>query len=114
MAFGKRTVSKRRRTSKLGRKKNRTKKRRIRGGVSVNLQNQISQYNVSCRVKNRFTGKFVDKRGDTKCTAWKNSLEEQYKQERPDREQIASDYKVDDPTEINDTITKPKKRWGIW
>jgi hypothetical protein len=114
MAFRNGPASKRTRTRKRTRKRSRTKKRRIRGGVSVNLQNQISQYNVSCRVKNRFTGKFVDKRGNSKCNAWKTSLEEQYKQERPDREQIASDYKVDDPNEINDTITKPKKKWGLW
>jgi hypothetical protein len=114
MAFRKGYASKRRHTRKLSSKKNRTKKRRIRGGVSVNLQNQISQYNVSCRVKNRFTGKFVDKRGDTKCKAWKNSLEEQYKQERPDRAQIEQDYGVDTNIEINDTITKPKKRWTPW
>ena len=169
MAFRSTKTGKRRRTRKVGSKKNRTKKRRSRGGVSLTLQNKIRDYNVNCRVKNRFTGKWEDKRGNTACQTWKTDLEEQYKQERPDREQMAADYGVGnsatsialqkkikdykntcqvkswstgkfvdkknsptcdlqkkslegliynqekvDPVGINDTITKPKKRWGVW
>jgi hypothetical protein len=98
----------------VGGKKNRTKTRRLRGGISANLQSKIKDYNVNCQVKNWYTGKFVDRRGAPACDLRKKSLEELYKQERPDRTQIENDYGVDKNIEINDTITKPKKRWGLW
>ena len=114
MTFRRGNASKQKKTRKGGLAKNRTKKNRIKGGVSVALQNKIADYNANCRVKSWYTGKFVDKRGSPACDLRKKSLEELYKKERPDREQMESEYKVDNPAEINDTITKPKKRWGFW
>jgi hypothetical protein len=114
MAFRRGNVSKRKRTRKVGSKKNITKKRRFRGGISLSLQNKIKDYNVNCQVKNWYTGKFVDKRNAPACDLRKKTLEELYKQERPDRAQIAADYGVENPAEINDVVTKPKKRWGFW
>lgn len=100
--------TKRRKTRKLVRKKNGTKKRVIRGGVSKGLQNKISDYNTKCRRKTWLTGKFVD-RGDSECNAWKKSLEEEYKKERPDRIQIEGDYGLDENIEIEGQTTKPTK-----
>ena len=114
MAVRRGNTSKRKKTRKVGSTKNRTKKRRLRGGVSPALQEKIRDYNVNCRVKSWYTGKFVDKKNAPACDLRKKTLEELYKKERPDREQMESDYKVDNPAEINDTITKPKKRWGFW
>jgi hypothetical protein len=114
MVFRKKNASKRRRTRKANSKKNRTNKRRLHGGISPALQNKIKDYNANCQVKSWYTGKFVDKKNSPACDLRKKSLEELYKQERPDREQIATDYGVDPNIGINDTITKPKKRWGIW
>ena len=114
MVFKRAKTGKRKKSRSVGRTRSMTKKRRFRGGISANLQNKIKDYNVNCQVKNWYTGKFVDKKNAPACDLRKKSLEELYKQERPDREQIATDYKVDDPNEINDKITKTKKRWGFW
>ena len=114
MAFKRTKTGKRKRSRIGGRTRGGTKTRRFRGGVSPNLQNKINDYNVNCRVKSWYSGKFVDKQGVPACDLRKKTLEELYKKERPDREQIAVDYKVDNPGEINDTITKPKKRWFFW
>ena len=105
--------SKQGRTRKAGRTKRGTKKRRLRGGISLILQNKIRDYNVKCRKKSWTTGKWADKT-DAKCSQWKASLEEEYLKERPDRAQIEQDYGVEPNIEINDTITKPKKRWGLF
>ena len=113
MAFRKGRSSKRIRTRKAGNAKRGTRKRRLRGGISANLQEKIKGYNLNCRKKSWTTGKWVDKT-DAKCSEWKASLEEDYLKERPDREQIAEDYKVDNPDEINDAITKPTKSWGLF
>ena len=110
MTSRRRFASKRRRTRKVGR----TRKSRLRGGISANLQDKIKDYNKNCQVKSWYTGKFVDKQGAPACDLRKKTLEELYKRERPDRAQIETDYKVDNPDEINDKITKPKKRWGFW
>jgi hypothetical protein len=65
MAFRRAKTGKRKRSRIVGRKRSMTKKRRLRGGISANLQSKIKDYNVNCQVKNWYTGKFVDKK---KCT----------------------------------------------
>jgi hypothetical protein len=114
MSFRRAKTGKRTKSRIVSKKRSMTKKRRFRGGISANLQSKIKDYNVNCQVKNWYTGKFVDKKNAPACDLRKKSLEELYKQERPDRAQLENDYKVDDPNKINDTITKPKKKWGFW